>query len=348
MKIENEIKLDFSDVLIRPKRSTLSSRSEVDVEREFVFKHSGKKWKGIPIIVSNMTSVASIEMVRELSKYKMIVCLHKFYSAKDIPEDLDKDYYAISIGIRDQDLINLDEIMQKRDPEFICIDVPNGYCQKFVDTCKLIREKYPTKTLIAGNVVTREMVEELSINGGVDIIKAGIGSGSACTTRLLTGVGCPQLSTVIECADAAHGIGTHIISDGGIVNIGDIAKAFGGGADFVMMGGMFSGHDECDGEIVEENGKKYKYFYGMSSSMAMNKFYGGVADYRSSEGRILKIPYKGPVKNTVLDILGGLRSCMTYIGASKLKDIPKCTTFVRVNNQLNNSLKMYSVDYSSR
>ena len=212
----------------------------------------------------------------------------------------------------------------------------------------MIREKYPSKTLIAGNVVTREMVEELSINGGVDIIKAGIGSGSACSTRLLTGVGYPQLSTIMECADGAHGMGTQIISDGGIVNVGDICKAFGAGADFVMMGGMFSGHDECDGELVEENGKKYKYFYGMSSSMAMHKFYGGVADYRSSEGRILKVPYKGPVKNTILDILGGIRSCMTYIGAEKLKDISKCTTFIRVNNQLNTSLVKYETNYSSR
>jgi GMP reductase len=348
MKIENEVKLDFSDVLIRPKRSTLSSRSEVDVEREFVFKHSKQVWKGIPIIVSNMTSVASIKMAQELSKYKVITCLHKYYSAEDIPDDLDRNYYAVSTGIGQKDLENLADIISKKDPYFICIDVPNGYCQKFVDTCKYIRETYPTKTLIAGNVVTREMVEELSINGGVDIIKIGIGSGAGCTTRLLTGCGMPQLSAVMETADAAHGLGTHIISDGGIVSIGDISKAFGAGADFVMMGGMFSGHEECDGEIIEENGKQYKYFYGMSSSMAMKKYHGGVAEYRSSEGRVLKVPYKGPVKNTILDILGGIRSCMTYIGAHKLKDIPKCTTFVRVHNQVNTSMTGYQTSYASR
>lgn len=348
MKIEYDLKLDFSDVLIRPKRSELSSRNDVDLEREFIFKHSGKKWRGIPIMVSNMSSISSIEMVRRLSEFKMITVLHKYIKVEEIPEDLNPDYFAISTGIRPGDLENLDNIIQKRNIEFICIDVPNGYIQSFIDICKIVRERYPTKTLIAGNVVSREMVEELSINCGVDIIKVGIGSGAACTTRLQTGVGIPQLSCVIESADGAHGVGTNVCSDGGIVNIGDISKAFGAGADFVMMGGMFSGHDECPGDIVEEKGKKYKYFYGMSSSMAMNNYHGGVSNYRSSEGRVLKVPYKGPVKNTVLDILGGIRSTMTYIGANRLKDIPKCTTFVRVNSQLNRSFESYQTNYSSR
>ncbi len=348
MKIENELKLDFSDVLIRPKRSTLSSRSEVDIEREFHFQYSGKIWRGVPIMVANMDTTGTVEMAKELAKFKIITCLHKYHSAEDIPEDLDRDYYAVSTGIRDDDLAKLDDIIRLRNPEFICIDVANGYSKKFLDVCKELRAKYPTKTLIGGNVVTREMVEELSINGGVDIIKVGIGSGSVCTTRLLTGVGCPQLSAVIECADSAHGVGTHIISDGGIVHIGDVSKAFGAGADFVMMGGMFAGHNECAGDIVEVNGRKFKYFYGMSSSKAMEKYHGGVANYRSSEGKVVKVPLKGPVANTVLDILGGIRSTMTYIGASKLKDVSKCTTFIRVNNQVNTSLNMYNAEYSNR
>jgi IMP dehydrogenase/GMP reductase len=612
MKIENDIKLDFSDVLIRPKRSTLSSRNEVNVEREFTFKYSNKKWRGVPIMVANMDTTGTIEMARELSKFKIITCLHKFYSADDIPDDLDRDYYAVSTGINEADLQRLDTIINKVNPEFICIDVANGYSHKFLEVCTLLRKKYPTKTLIGGNVVTREMVEELSLNGGLDIIKCGIGSGcfssdtkilmadgtyknintinvgeyvinmngskvmvknvlhqgkknvvkikttnwngytfvtpdhnyfidnkwqsissielnnqlylpesiqidsqfsnsnigtkvpfnfewgylfgcclvfgknksktvdylwqttdeyiannikdiiwdtfqydcfiyhnaglfnilcynieinkilqsiiidklptefynktpkyvnglltlltysgnpqfdnlknwcnlvlnpnklieiepqsemidtwdleidcdthsfiannsvvhnSVCTTRLLTGVGCPQLSTVMECSDAAHGIGTHIISDGGIVHIGDISKAIGAGADFVMMGSMFSGHEESGGELVEENGKKYKYFYGMSSSKAMDQYHGGVANYRSSEGKVTKIPYKGLVQNTVLDILGGIRSTMTYIGAHNIKDMSKCTTFIRVNNVVNTSLKQYEENYSTR
>jgi GMP reductase len=348
MKIENDLKLDFSDVLIRPKRSELSSRNDVTIEREFIFKHSGKVWNGVPIICANMTSVSSIELARVLQKYKMITCLHKYIKAEDIPSDLDGNYYAVSIGIQNKDLENLDDIMIRCDPEFICIDVPNGYIQSFVDVCKLIREKYPKKTIIAGNIVSREMVEELSINAKVDIIKCGIGGGSACITRSQTGVGMPQLSCIMECADAAHGVDTHIISDGGIVTVGDISKAFGAGSDFVMMGGMFSGHDESPGDIVEESNKKFKYFYGMSSSMAMNNYHGGVSNYRSSEGRVLKVPYKGPVENTVLDILGGLRSSMTYIGAQRLKDFSKCTTFIRVNTQLNKSLEKFETSYSNR
>lgn len=348
MRIESDVKLDFSDVLIRPKRSTLSSRSEVHIEREFVFKYSKRSWSGVPIIVSNMDTTGTVMMARALEKYRIITCLHKYHKAGDIPADLNKDYYAVSTGISEKDLENLDSIVKVVDPHFICVDVANGYSIAFLETCKLLRSKYPDKTLIGGNVVTREMVEELSINGGLDIIKCGIGSGSVCTTRLQTGVGCPQLSTVIECADAAHGVGTQIISDGGIVHIGDISKAFGAGADFVMMGSMFSGHEESGGDLIEESGIKYKLFYGMSSSKAMDTYHGGVAHYRSSEGKVVKIPYKGSVENTILDILGGVRSTMTYIGAISIKDIPKCTTFMMVNNQVNNSLRGSEVNYKQR
>lgn len=348
MKIEHDIKLDFSDVLIRPKRSTLSSRSEVNIIREFTFKHSGKKWFGVPIIVSNMDTTGTIKMAQSLQKHKIITCLHKYHKADDIPQDLDRDYYSISTGISKEDLERLDDIMEKVNPEFITIDVPNGYSTFFLETCKLIREKYPNKTIIAGNVCTREIVEELAINGRIDIVKTGIGSGGACLTRKLTGVGFPQLSCVAECADAAHGLGIHVISDGGITCAGDICKAFGASGDFVMCGSMFSGTEESNGEMIEEDGKLYKYFYGMSSSMAMEKYHGGVSNYRSSEGRVCKIPYRGPVENIILDILGGIRSCQTYIGAQNIKDIPKCCTFIRVNNQLNNTLHQYTTDYKTR
>lgn len=480
MRIDLDIKLDFSDVLLLPKRSELSSRSEVDIEREMKFKHSPYIWKGVPIIVSNMDTTGTIEMAKQLQNLKIITCLHKYYTADDIPDDLNPDYFMISTGITDADLERLDSIMNKKKINFICVDVANGYSKKFHEKVKLIRTKYPEKVIIAGNVVTKELVEELIINCGVDIVKVGIGSGclggntkvlmadktlknikdikvgdkvinmngisvdvtnvlnqgikqtvklyryinsttkketvctpnhrfwvydkstdkfdwceldtmltdmrlcfsnneycnennfyygdngleevwditvdcpthsfiadgyvvhnSVCTTRLQTGVGCPQFSAVLECADAAHGVNGHIISDGGIQNVGDFSKALGGGADFVMCGSMFAGHTESGGELIEEGEKKYKVFYGMSSANAMNKYHGGVAHYRSAEGKCVKIPYKGDVSDTILNILGGIRSTMTYIGSQKIKDIPKCANFIRVNNIVN---KIYSTD----
>jgi GMP reductase len=337
MKIEQDIKLDFQDVLFRPKRSVLSSRSEVDLEREITFKN-GYTWKGIPIIASNMDTIGTFEMYYALVKHKMITCFHKHYELKDYPKDLNPDYYMISTGISDKDWDKLVTLIDALNPRFVCIDVANGYMKSFVDFVKKVRDKYPKLVIACGNVVTREMVEELIINCAADIIKVGIGSGAVCTTRVMTGVGYGQLSAVIECSDGAHGVNGHIISDGGVVVPADVAKALGGGSDFVMLGSMLSGHNESGGEIIEENGKKYKIFYGMSSSTAMEKYHGGVAKYRSSEGRTVKVPYKGPVENTILDILGGLRSTCTYIGAKRLKDIPKTTTFIRVNNQLNTSL----------
>jgi GMP reductase len=231
--------------------------------------------------------------------------------------------------------VKLQSLIQHLNPKFVCVDVANGYMSKLVSFVKRLREAYPNLVIVCGNVVSREMTEELLINGGADMIKVGIGSGSVCTTRLQTGVGMPQLSAVMECSDAAHGVGGHIISDGGITCPGDISKALGGGADFVMLGSMLSGHDESAGEMVEENGNKYKLFYGMSSSTAMNKYHGGVAKYRSSEGKTVRIKYKGAVSDTMDDILGGVRSTCTYIGATRIKDIPKCCTFMMVNRQVN-------------
>ena len=336
MKILDDIKLDFTDVLILAKRSQYSSRSEVSLERTFKFKYSPYIWSGIPIMISNMDTTGTIEMALEMQKYKILTCLHKYYTVEDLlNKGLDIEYFAVSSGIGEKDIEKLDKIMTEIKPKFICIDVANGYMTKFIETCRTIREKYPETILIAGNVCTSEGVLELVMNGKVDIVKVGIGSGSCCTTRKQTGIGMPQLSAVIECADTAHGLDAHIISDGGLQVVGDFSKAYGGGADFIMSGSMFAGHIESGGELIEEDGKKYKVFYGMSSSTAMNKYSGGVAQYRSSEGKTVKIEYRGYVKDTILNILGGIRSTMTYIGAKKIKDIPKCTTFVRVNRQLN-------------
>lgn len=336
MKIEEDIKLDFNDVLIRPKRSKMSSRSEVNIERTFFFPNSKQKWTGVPIIAANMDTVGTYQVYQELSKHHILTALHKFYDVDDFKNmDLNKEYFMVSTGINEKDFERLVRILKEIDVKFICIDVANGYMERLCDFCKTVRELYPDKIIVAGNVVTREITEDLILRGGVDIVKVGIGPGSACITRTQTGIGMPQLSAIMECADAAHGVNGFIIGDGGVTCPGDMAKGFCGGADFIMMGGQFAGHNENPGEIIEENGEKFKVFYGMSSDTAMKKHYGKMDKYRSSEGRTLKIKYKGPIENTVLNYLGGVRSTCTYINAKNIKNMSKCCTFVRVNRQLN-------------
>jgi GMP reductase len=334
MRIEEDIKLDFKDVLIRPKRSNLSSRKEVDLNKTYQFKHSKLKWTGVPVMAANMDGVGTISMAESLSHHKMFTCMVKNYDESDLYELVAKiggNYFAVSTGTSEHDFQRLNRIINSY-PEikFICIDVANGYSERFGDYVADVRDAFPRCTIIAGNVVTADMTQELILRGA-DIVKVGIGPGSVCTTRIQTGVGYPQLSAIIECADAAHGLGAHIIADGGCTCPGDVAKAFGAGADYVMLGGMLAGHDEGGGEV--NDGKVT--FYGMSSDTAMNKHHGGMAEYRSSEGRTVSIEYKGTVNDTVLNILGGLRSTCTYVGAPTLKQLPKCTTFVRVNRQIN-------------
>ena len=344
-KIESGIKLDFNNVLIRPKRSTINTRSAVSLVRNFKFCNAKNiNWKGTPIIAANMDTTGTFDVYDVLSKFNIITALNKFYSLTDLVNEtknreMDPNLFMISTGINDDALNKLDEIFNLIDCNWICIDIANGYISNLVSFAKSVRDRFPNKIIVAGNVVTREVVEELLLNGKVDIVKVGIGSGAVCTTRIKTGVGMPQLSAIIECADAAHGIGGHIISDGGITCPGDMAKAFGAGADFVMAGSIFAGHDENPGELINDNnGNKYKIFYGMSSKRAMEKHYGKMDVYRSSEGRCLKIKYKGSLKDTVLDYLGGLRSTCTYINAPTIKEMSKCTTFMQVNQQINASL----------
>ncbi|MDR3490570.1 MAG: GMP reductase [Gammaproteobacteria bacterium] len=339
MRIENDIKLDFKDVLIRPKRSILKSRSEVSLEREFRFKHAGTTWKGVPIVAANMDHTGTLAMATALAEHQLMTALDKFIPteawqafAKSHPEVISS--CCVSIGVHDKEFEKLEELSKVVDFSFICLDAANGYTERYVEFLAKLRKTYPDKVIMAGNVVTGEMVEELILSGA-DIVKIGIGPGSVCTTREKTGVGYPQLSAIIECADAAHGLGGLVCADGGCVTPGDVAKAFAAGADFVMLGGMLAGHDECSGEVVEENGVKQKRFYGMSSAEAMKKYHGAVAEYRASEGRSVNVPYRGPVKQTVLDILGGVRSTCTYVGAQRLKELSKRTTFIRVTKQLN-------------
>ena len=340
MRIEQDMKLDFKDVLIRPKRSTLTSRSEVDIARDYVFLHSQRKYHGIPIIAANMDTTGTVEMARALARHKLSVALHKHYSEDELlaffAEQPAPPATFYSMGITTPDYEKFRRVMERANGTItnICVDVANGYTKAFVGFIHKLRTAYPDITIMAGNVVTGEMTEELILDG-VDIVKVGIGPGSVCTTRRMSGVGYPQLSAIIECADAAHGLHGLICADGGCTSPGDLAKAFGAGADFILLGGMLAGHDECASELVEVDSQRKMRFYGMSSREAMEKYAGGVAGYRAAEGKEVLLDYRGPVENTVQEILGGVRSACTYVGARKLKELSKRTTFIRVTQQLN-------------
>jgi GMP reductase len=374
MRIDQDVKLDYKDVLIRPKRSTLQSRSQVRLNRRFTFRHSKHDYEGVPIMASNMDGVGTFAMADKLAEGGIFTCLVKTYSIEQLVEYFNSNIpertnnVAMSIGTSDDDFHKLVDVQAEvcDQLKYVCMDIANGYSNHFAQHVRKVREAFPNIVIIAGNVVTGEMTEEL-ILAGADIVKVGIGPGSVCTTRIQTGVGYPQLSAVIECADAAHGLGGHIIADGGCTCPGDVAKAFAGGADFVMLGGMLAGHDEGGGEVITKQyvtnelarpeelqlknrvdlgrtwdsgnhiieRKQFVQFYGMSSDAANTKHFGGLKDYRSSEGREVLVPYRGAVADTIQNILGGIRSTCTYVGANQLKQLTKCTTFVRVNNQFN-------------
>jgi len=359
MKINEGTKLDFDDVLLVPQRTKTASRKSVDVSRFFNFYHSQRTWDGTPVVAANMDTTGTFSMSQALAKFDMITCLHKHYDPRELGNffsDYDGDTGEttnpiercwFSMGIKDKDILKLKEVVNYSNicPN-ICIDVANGYTDDFVNFCSSIRKWYPTSIIMAGNVCTPEMVQELILHGGVDIVKVGIGPGSACTTRLKTGVGYPQLSAIEECAHAAHGLKSAekrmglVCADGGCRTAGDVCKAFAANADFVMLGGMLAGTDECEGEWEYKDDdectnvpllKKSLKFYGMSSEAAMNKHSGGVETYKASEGRLKSIPYKGPAELVIQDVLGGMRSSCSYIGATCLKDMAKCSEFVKVN-----------------
>ena len=364
MRIEDDSKLDYKDVLIRPKRSTLGSRKDVELEREFTFRNyqgdSVEHYRGIPIMASNMDGVGTFTMADKLAEMGLVTCLVKNYEVSKLVDyfvadnSVRRENVAYSTGITSQDFEKFNQVYEKTGSnlKYVCVDVANGYSERFSDFIKQLRDTCPGIVIIAGNVVTGEMTEELILSGA-DIVKVGIGPGSVCTTRIQTGVGFPQLSAVIECADSAHGLGGHIIADGGCTCPGDLAKAFAAGADFVMLGGMLAGHDEGGGEIITRYFKsgevrqteqgyediieehKFVNFYGMSSRAANDKHFGGLKEYRSSEGREIQVPYRGEIESTIRDLLGGVRSTCTYAGAKKLKWLSKCTTFVKTGQQFN-------------
>lgn len=335
MRIEAEKKLDFDDVLIRPKRSRLKSRAEVELKRTFSLPHADAEITGVPVIAANMDTVGTLNMAKALAEHNMFTALHKHYPVAELQKaNISGAFTFITFGIGD--IGKIDDFMAALNSNSInkiCLDVANGYTEAFLDFVKLVRQHHPEKVIMAGNVATPDMTEAL-ILAGADIVKVGIGPGSVCMTRAMTGVGYPQLSSIIECADAAHGLSGLICADGGCKMPGDVAKAFAAGADFVMLGGMLAGHTESltEEELknLSKNDNKIEY-YGMSSERAMNKYSGGVAAHRASEGRVATIDYKGDVKDTVQDILGGVRSACTYVGASRLKELSKRTTFVIKN-----------------
>ena len=340
MRIENDIKLSFDDIMLRPKRSNIKSRSEVDLNREFTFVNSKNTWQGIPISSSNMDTIGTIPVYLELNKFNMLTVLHKYHTLKDLEYSLpEMDYRNLSLctGIHNEDFDRMNEIFNSnkfKNIPYICIDSPNGYIQAFVDFVKKVRDKYPNKNIIAGAVATGEITEELILSGA-DIVKIGIGVGSVCTTVLKTAVSFPQVSAIMETQDAAHGINGCIMADGGIRNPSDLVKAFAAGADFCMIGGLFSGTEESSGDIIEKDGEFYKEFYGMSSKEAMDKYHRGVANYKAAEGKKVLVPYKGEIKDIVQDLHGGLRSASAYIGAKKLKELSKRATFLKVTQQEN-------------
>jgi GMP reductase len=366
MKIINDTKLDFDDVLLVPQRSQAASRVSVLVDKRYSFYHSTQYWDGTPLMAANMDTVGTFAMSQSMKKFKAVTCLHKHYMVNEYKNNLsDLNYTWYSMGINSNELDKLQTVVDELDyiPN-LCIDVANGYTDDFVNFCSKVRSRFGNFPIImAGNVCTPEMVQELILHGGVDIVKVGIGPGSACTTRLKTGVGYPQLSAIEECSHAAHGLKSDdkrlglICADGGCRTPSDVVKAFAANADFVMLGGMLAGADECEGEweyeylcqIVNndrtihsewwqpfdpsngaEKRKKTLTFYGMSSHKAQEK-YGGIKNYRASEGRVITVPYKGQASIIIEDILGGIRSACAYVGASSLKDLPRCAEFIRVN-----------------
>ena len=343
MRLDQNIHLDYADVLLKPKRSTLSSRKNVELTRTFTFRNSKESYTCCPIVASNMDGVGTFSMAKILQEHKIMTVITKSTTLdqwkKAVGDGIKLKYLSVCTGAKkntdDNDTMH-NVLKNYPDVKFITIDVANGYHEHFVDFVKQTRDEYPDKTIIAGNVVTAEMTEQLILSGA-DIIKVGIGPGSVCTTRIMTGVGVPQFSAVVECADAANGVGGHIMADGGCTEPGDVAKALGGGAHFIMLGGMLAGHNESELPIVDGE----REFYGSSSDRAREVHGKSKAGYRGNEGRAITIPDRGPVKETVEDMLGGVRSACTYIGAIRLKDVPKCASFVRTNNVINKVYDKY-------
>ena len=330
--------LDFRHCLIVPTRtSTIRSRSQVKTQTLVHFEKSHQDWIGTPIWTSNMDSTGTIAMYDKIHKYGLVTCFDKNIN-KDLLEndyDLDRERYSVSTGINIKDIEIIRKVIEKYNPKFLCVDVANGYMEKFISTVAYLKTCYPDVIIVAGNVVTPEVIPTIG-EAGADIIKLGIGSGSVCTTRIKTGIGCPQLSAILNCHETAHNCGIKIMSDGGIQNPGDICKAYAAGADFVMVGGLLAGHADTTENVVESNGQKFAEFYGMSSKEANNKYSGGMKHYKAAEGKKVLIPLKDEsITDTIEDILGGVRSCCSYLGAFNPSQIYERSNLIKVEQQVN-------------
>lgn len=373
-RILTEEHLDYSDILIKPKMgNNVNSRKDVNLTREYTFKR-GQIRKGLGIFNANMATVGNFATVKKLLKAGMFATLHKFYTAEEIvnfmkecqSEKIDYNNLFVTIGIRHwpEEFDKLKEIEDSGVwlKENICIDAPNFYIPEAYRILRKVREEYQEAVIMCGNIASSDICHKLLEYA--DILKIGIGSGAVCTTRKMTGCGVPMVSLILECADIAHSVNGMICADGGIVEVGDIAKAFCLNADFVMAGGMFAGTDEAEGEIITEcirsnrysyeeinnkqiplnpiyDYKKYKLYYGMSSKLANNKFAGGMSNYKASEGREVLIPYTGPLDEILQDIRGGIASACTYIGAANVKNMSKCATLIKVNHTINKVFERY-------
>lgn len=344
IKMKSDYKLDFDDVMLVPKPSSLNSRKDVLLSRTFKFKN-GKSISCVPIVAANMDTVGTFSMCNVLSKFNLLTALHKHYSIERLQSfiNTESSHFFYTVGIDDREFGKFYELYKchkqhKNIPILLNIDIANGYISKMTDTVKKYRDMYPEIVICAGNVVTPEGINNLA-KAGADIIKLGIGSGAMCLTRAKAGVGYPQFSCIVDCNEAADENDVYIMSDGGCKNPGDICKAFAAGSDFVMLGSMLAGHDESEVDfLIDENGSETCLVYGMSSDSAMQKYNGGDRNYRSSEGRSVILKRRGPIDNTIRDILGGLRSCATYINALSISEFPAQAEFVKVYRQLNTSL----------
>ncbi len=355
--IHDEIKLDYGNVLLVPgTRTNVTSRKLVNLNCRISFNHNEKTvYEGIPIMAANMDGVGSFAMADALIRHRIFTCLAKMHSEENLikffsEDSLRRDYCAITVGLRHMDREKFKSVNQNAGPiKFACLDVANGHTQRFVSFLEEFRSEFPEVVIIAGNVVTPEQTEIL-VKAGADLVKIGIGGGSVCETRIKTGVGYPQFSAVVECGHAAREAGAHIVADGGCTCPGDVAKALAAGSAFVMLGGMFAGHKEGGGRVVTrrfntgeitDEGKailqenKYVEFYGMSSQIANNKHFDGLQPWKTSEGREVLLPFKPSIDETVQDMLGGLRSACTYLGAGNLQDLPQAAKFVQCHDTHN-------------
>lgn len=374
MQIVDSVQLDFSDVLIKPRRSSIDSRSKVNISRDYKFKWCPIPITGTGIMQSNMGTIGNFEVSRKMLNNGLFACLHKHHPLEDLLSFY-KELFSygdgiwrrclLSIGLRDNGIEKLRTINKELGVQIgIKFDVPNGYIPQVKERVIELRKEFPEMFIMVGNVVTGDITEDLILSGA-DCVAVGIGNGAQCLTRRQTGCGRPQFSALVECSDAAHQVGGMVCCDGGITCPGDLGKAFGAGSDFIMIGSLFAGTDEADGEIITKwinNGeydrflydigykfephleeKKFKQFYGMSSTLAQEKFGNGKPSYRASEGRVTLMPYVGSIDGVIEELLGGLRSTMTYIGAKNLKDIPKQSVFFKVHNQLNQTFEKNTI-----